>query len=188
MLTVACVLSKVPRKNAVTVYDRSHVDRLEGMVALHMSQPYQFVCVDDSQFPGWWAKLDLWKPGRFKGRVLYLDLDTTVVGSLFELVNYANYPNHFCAIADYQYPLRLNSSVMAWDAGVADHLYTYFTPDVMNRLHGDQNWITERMPDAVRFPKRWCPSYKAHVLPTGEIPKDARVIVYHGQPKPWEIN
>ena len=154
------------------------------MVAQHMSQPYRFVCVDDSPLPGWWAKIDLFKPGRFTGRVLYLDLDVTVGGPLDDL---ADYPYPFCAIRDYQYPLQINSSVMSWDAGVADNVYTDFTPDVMNRLHGDQNWIHEKV-RAVTFPKRWCPSYKAHVLPTRRVPYDARVVVHHGFPKPWEVN
>lgn len=153
------------------------------MVAQHMRQPYRFVCVDDSPFPGWWAKVSLFQPGRFSGRVLYLDLDVTVVGALDDL---ADYPYPFCAIRDYQYPLQINSSVMSWDAGVADCVYDDFTPDVMDRLHGDQNWIHEKV-SATTFPKRWCPSYKAHVLPTGLVPKDARIIVYHGQPRPWDM-
>lgn len=154
------------------------------MVDKHMSQPYRFVCVDDSPFPGWWAKASLFQPGRFSDRVLYLDLDVTVVGVLDDLADYA-YP--FAAIRDYQYPLQINSSVMAWDAGVADCVYIDFTSDVMGRLHGDQNWIHEKV-SATTFPKHWCPSYRAHVLPTGKAPTDARVIVYHGQPKPWEVD
>lgn len=178
-LTVACVLSPGP------TYNRSHVDRLEQMVAEHMRQPYRFVCVDDSPYPGFWAKISLFNPGRFSGRILYLDLDLTVVGALDEM---ADYPYPFCAIRDYQFPLQINSSVMAWNAVVADCVYNDFTPDVMKRLHGDQNFIFEKMQDIVTFPKRWAPSYKAHVLPTGKVPADARVIVHHGFPKPWEVN
>ena len=177
-LTVACVLSPGP------TYNRSHVDRLEGMVSQHMLQRYQFVCVDDSPLLGWWSKIILFQPKRFNGRVLYLDLDVTVVGALDAL---ADYPYPFTAIRDYQYPLQINSSVIAWDAGYADIVYNDFTPEVMERLHGDQNWIHEKV-NAVTFPKRWCPSYKAHVLPTGKVPNDAKVIVYHGKPKPWEVD
>lgn len=177
-LTVACVLSPGPK------YNRSHVDRLESMVSQHMRQPYKFLCVEDSPFPGWWAKVSLFRPGRFSGRVLYLDLDVTVIGPLDDL---ADYPYPFAAIRDYQYPLQINSSVMSWDAGVADCIYDDFTPDVMDRLHGDQNYIYEKI-NPVTFPKRWCPSYKANVLPTGKVQKDARVIVHHGFPKPWEVN
>lgn len=154
------------------------------MVSQHMRQPYQFVCVDDSPFPGWWSKISLFESGRFSGRVLYLDLDVTVVGALDDL---ADYPYPFAAIRDYQYPLQVNSSVMAWDAGTADCIYNDFTRDVMDRLHGDQNFIYEKI-NPVTFPKHWCPSYKASILTTGKVPNDARVIVYHGFPKPWEVN
>lgn len=179
-LTVACVLSPGP------TYGRSHVERLEAQVAAHMAQPYRFVCVDDSPFPGWWAKVSLFEPGRFSGRMLYLDLDVTVVGSLDDL---AAYPYQFCAIQDYQFPTRINSSVMAWDAGVADHIFghfAYWAPITMRELRGDQDLIHKFQP-AFTFPRRWCPSYKAHVMPVGRMPDDARVVVFHGRPKPWEI-
>lgn len=153
------------------------------MLAEHMTQPYRFVCLDDSPLPGWWAKISLFEPGRFDGRVLYLDLDVTVVGSLDEA---ADYPARFVAIKDWERP-TFNSSVMAWHAGVADRVYTGFTPEIMERKNygGDQAWITECMPDAETFPPDWCPSYKHQCRYS--VPNGAKVIVYHGRPKPWDV-
>lgn len=177
-LTVACVLSK----HGNTKYDNSHVKRLENQVKDHMAQPYTFVCLDDSPLPGWWAKISLFEPGRFSGRVLYLDLDVTITGSLDDLVNMQS---DFIICRDW---LRFgyNSSVMAWTSRAADHLYTQFTDRVMRSMHGDQDWITMMKPDAEKFPRDWCYSYKL-----GRrlgFPKDMRVCVYHGQPKPWDVN
>ena len=182
LLTVACVLSEGPKRS----YDRSHVTRLADMVAKHLGDPYRFVCLDDSPFPGWWAKTSLFTPGRFEGRVLYLDLDVTVVGPLDEV---ARYPAPFVAIRDY-IGLGFNSSVMSWDAGAVDHLYTEFTPDVMDRMRGDQDWITARMNgrEAATFPRKWCVSYRQSVEPIGRGPSDAKVVVFHGFPKPWEVS
>jgi hypothetical protein len=180
MLTVALVC--VPGG----IYDNSHVHRIISQIEKHLTIPHVFDVLRSSDKPGWWAKIDLFKPGRFSGRVLYLDLDTTVVGSLDDLVGF---DAPFVAIQDYQYPIRINSSVMSWDAGVADHIYTEFVPnafDTIGKTHGDQDWIHQHIA-AARFPKRWCPSYRAHVLPTGKVPKDARIIVFHGRPKPWEM-
>lgn len=179
MLTVACVLSEGPKR----VYDRSHVDRLAGMVKRHMAQDYRFVCVDDSPFPGWWAKISLFEPGRFKGRVLYFDLDVTAVDALDDL---ANYPAPFVAIKDYIRP-TINPSVMAWDAGTMDSIYTNFTSSVMDRLSGDQDWISEQMPDAETFPDEWCVSYRKSVKKFKHVPVGAKVVVFHGFPKPWEV-
>ena len=180
MLTVACVLSEGPRRT----YDRSHVVRLEAQVADHMTQPYRFVCVDDSPSPGWWAKIDLFKPGRFQGRVLYLDLDVNVVGGLDEL---ADFPHPFAIVKDWHRP-GFNSSVMAWEAGVADRLYTDFSPAVIERLAGDQDWINEKWSWATAFPLGWCISYRGMVRPRrGMVPAFAKVVCYHGFPKPWDV-
>lgn len=178
MLTVACVCV------LGGFYNSGHVIRLEAMASQHLSGPYNFVVIVESDKPGFWAKIDLFQPGRFEGRVLYLDLDVTVVGGLDDIVNF---PAPFAAIRDYG-RLGFNSSVMAWDAGVADHVYTDWTPDVMDRLNGDQNWITEQMTGHAwsYLPAEWCPSYKAHTL-MGLETDDARVRVYHGLPKPWGV-
>lgn len=179
-LTVACVLSKVVQKDRT--YDRSHVERLAGMVEKHMGQPYRFVCVDDSDFPGWWAKIDLFRPGRFTGRVLYFDLDVDITGQIDDL---ANHPGEFVICRDWG-SFGYNSSVMAWDAGTADDLYTDFRMDMIDKYPGDQDWITVRKAGAAKFPRDWCYSYRLG-LKTG-FPKDMRVCVYHGSPKPWEID
>ena len=180
MLTVACVLSEGPKRT----YNLEHVRRLQNMVAQHLDRLYHFVCITDSPFPGWWAKISLFEPGRFRGRVLYLDLDLTVVGGLNDLMYY---DDPFVAIKDYQHPMTINSSVMSWDAGVADHVFSEFSPSVMERFRGDQNWINNRIPTARRFPKEWCVSYKATVKPLGRVPDGARIVVYHGDPKPWDL-
>jgi hypothetical protein len=179
MLTVACVLSEGPRR----AYDRSHVARLQAMVARHLDAPHAFVCIDDAPWPGWWAKIALFAPGRFAGRVLYLDLDVTITGDLAPL---AHFPAPFAIVKDWNRP-GFNSSVIAWDAGAVDRLYIEFDADVMARLAGDQDWINERMPDAATFPLGWCASYRRHVRTHNHVPGSARVICYHGFPKPWDV-
>ena len=180
-LTVVCVC--VPGGT----YDTTHVVRLMEMVRTNLSKPADFEILKESDLPGWWAKVGIFLPGHFSGRVLYLDLDVTITGSLDDLVN-IDAP--FAIIDEWQRPGQMyNSSVMVWDAGVADHIYTNFTPEVMDRYHGDQGWIHEQMPDAATFPKRWCKSYKKHIRPrlNDSIPEDCRVVCYHGQPKPWDL-
>lgn len=181
MLTIVCVLSKGKNKT----YDKSHVSRLKNMVLGHIKQPHEFICLDNSPFPGWWAKLSLFEPGRFNGRVLYFDLDVTITGNLDDL---AEYPGQFVICRDWG-RFGFNSSVMCWDAGTADNIYTDFLPvseNIMSRFQGDQDWITIKKTDADKFPRDWCYSYKLG-LKTG-FPEDMRVCVHHGFPKPWEIN
>lgn len=154
------------------------------MIADHMHQPYRFVCVDDSPFLGYWAKLSLFEPGRFQGRVLYLDLDVTVKGSLDEL---ADYPNPFVITKDW-FRFGFNSSVMSWEAGAADHIFIDFDHDrdAPNFKGGDQAWIMHKHPIADLYPRGWVQSFKNACLRGGFEP-DLRVIAWHGWPKPWQL-
>ncbi len=180
MLTVACVLSepiKGPRQ-----YEMFHVKRLAAQVEKNLKQPYQFTVVADSEYLGWWAKISLFEPGRFEGRVLYLDLDVTVTGSLDDL---ADYPEKFAIVKD-RILIGFNSSVMVWDAGYLDDLYLDFKPEYMKKYHGDQDWIWARRFDAAVFPLGWCVSYK-RIQVTRDDTSDMRVCLYHGIPKPWDL-
>lgn len=184
MLTVACVLSKPEAKHPRT-YTREHVFRLKCMVGQHLKQPHRFVCLDDSPLEGWWAKVSLFEPGRFTGRVLYLDLDVTVTGALDDL---ADFPAPFAIMKDPNL-FGFNSSAMAWDAGAADHLFLDFIPDhhIPQLRRGDQQWIFEQKPEAALFPRDWVVAYK-NAMKAGHWPDDMRVCIFNGRPKPWEVH
>jgi hypothetical protein len=175
MITVACVLVK-----GHVVYQTEYVTNLRAMVARHLQRPHRFVCLTDrpqwlshvetiqiptaSPLKGWWAKIRLFDQSLgLSGRVLYLDLDTLVVGSLDPIVDF---PAPFALVPDagtFRAPAglsvvkRFNSSVMVWDAGVNASLYDQWTPAVASRLWGDQDWIGEQMPYAAPMPLGWFP-------------------------------
>lgn len=181
LLTVACVC-------VGPAYEDRYVLILRDMVRRYLPIDHRFVCLSDRQIEGvecvavehrgWWSKIELFKPGRFQSRVLYLDLDVAVVGPLEDL---AAEPG---IVKDWHLP-GFNSSVMCWDAGTRDHLYTDWSPAVMARLPGDQDWITEQAPDWPTFRPRWCVSYRTHCMT--RLPDDARIVCFHGKPKPHEV-
>lgn len=200
-LTVACVWVK-----ANVPYGAEYVTNLRAMVARHLTRPHRFVCLTDrpARIPdvstqsiahdpsvfGWWAKLELFNPKRFTGRVLYLDLDTLVVGSLDEVVDY---PSRFALLPHggtfsgvYKGKARrivpkFNSSVMVWDAGVNSALYTEWAPMMAEEFHGDQDFIGERMPDGAVMPAEWFPrlSEIGHLA----APPEAAKVVLCKKPK-----
>ena len=176
-LTIACVLKEGG------IYTQKHVSRLRQQIIGKISQPYEFYCLNDSPFPGWWAKISLFEQSRFTGRVLYLDLDVDIVGNLDEI---ADFPWPFGIINDWN-GQSINSSVMVWDAGYADSIFTKFKESDMDKYEGgDQHYIANNFISTVKFPKEWCLSYKTHIRGK-RIPETAKVIVYHGLPKPWDL-
>lgn len=186
MLKVACI--KWGDK-----YGAEYVNILSRAVADHLSLPHQFVCYTDKVdgvecltrplppgFEGWWNKLYLFSLNR---RVLLLDLDIVVVGSLDELV-----VQDFRAVKD-QWQKGYNSSAVHIMPGMT-HVWDQFLihrPD--KKLHGDQDWlnIVPGFKDEFCYDRGMCASYKAEVKGRG-LPKNCSVVYFHGEPKPHEVN
>lgn len=194
-VTVACVFvhGHVP-------FTKDYVLRLASMVRRWMDRPYRFVCLCDQpgELPhwiervavpkptlkGWWSKLELFNPDRGQvGRVLYLDLDTLIVGPLAPILDYpadfALAPNAgtFQPKNGLQVVKRFNSSVMVWDAcaSLTERLWNAWTPDVASRLWGDQDWIGEQTPSAAAMPAEWFPRLSEIAAPP--FPAQAKVIL-----------
>lgn len=204
MLTVACVWVRgnVP-------YDVEDVVRLEAMVRRHLRTPYQFVCLTDQpwllptgmrsipipspspQF-GWWAKLRLFDPALgvgATGTVLYLDLDSLIVGHLDALLDdqapFVTVPDggsSFQPKNGMRVIKRFNSSVMRFEAGRYADLWTDWSPEVARRLWGDQDWLAEQHPEMATFPGGWFPRLST-IGASGQVPAGAKVILAK-KPKP----
>lgn len=96
-LTVACVY-----RSGGTLYSTRYVEVLRNMVARNLSLPHRFVCLTDAPeapceriplvtgWPGFYSKIELFRPGLFKGPVLYFDLDTVIHRNIDDLARLAS--------------------------------------------------------------------------------------------------
>jgi hypothetical protein len=196
MIDVVCV--KVGTK-----YGAEYVNRLGAMVGRHLSLDHTFHCVtedprgvdanilevQETELPGWWQKLTVFKPDPWglRNPILFFDLDVVILGSLDD---FAREDSDFAIIKDFNYDCY-NSSVFWLRPGAHPEVWERFTPDVMSRLPGDQNWITECVPNATLWPSEWIVSYKRSIRRrfwfNRPPPPDARVVVFHGNPKPHQV-
>jgi hypothetical protein len=182
-----------------------YVAHLFNDIARHMYEPYVSWCVTDnpSALPidikpieadvgvrGWWNKCALFRPGIFPNgeRVLYFDLDTIITGDLSDI---AAYTGKFAALRDFNFKGNMNSGLMAWEAGTLDHIWRVWQRCGRPQFDpgGDQAWIEDMQPTA---------DYWQEILP-GQVvsykvdcqqgvPDNARVVCFHGKPRPHEVN
>lgn len=208
MLTVACVLK------SGGIYDADWVTKLKRGVRRHLSIPHKFVCLSDvdipmsriplvNNWPGWWSKIELFRPGIFSGPVLYLDLDTVIVGSLKEI---AEYPHTFTTAHEFYRPDQVCSTAMAWNGEFG--IYEAFAKNsdfYMNKYDGknlrstgyigDQAFIEHHLKsNGVKvemfkdlFGPKSVASYKVHRC-FAAPPKGASIVAFHGRPKPHQLN
>lgn len=186
------------------VYAPEHVVSLRTQIRWFMPD-VPIVCLSDIDFqiedvrrvplthgwPGWWSKLELFRPGVFgKQRVVYLDLDTWVRRDLAPL---AEIPGAFCALRDFYRPDGLGSGVMVFDPLEAVELYIRFAFDAEAQMRkhkrgGDQAFIEQyRIWTAARIQDHAAGVYSYKVHCKEGVPADARLVCFHGRPKPWEV-
>lgn len=199
MFTVACVL------RSGGVYDREWVRKLAAGVVAHTAAPHRFVCLTDTalglesvaevplwhDWPRWWAKMELWREA-FARPVLYLDLDTVIVGDVAPLVRTT--PG-FTMVADFGRREMMNSCAMSW-LGDFGFLYDQFRAraelvmaerDAMKGPRvGDQSLIHDTLEqegkDIDTFPADKVVSFKMKAR--AKPPAGAAVVAFHGRPKP----
>ena len=180
------------------VYAKQRSSWVRRLLAL----PYRFVRLKDDDrgleedrfkswqpidLRGWYNKLYLFKPGVLTGNCVFVDLDTVIVGNLNELFSYEG---ELCVLRDLDHQLHYGSGLLAFRAEAVGCIWDEFVRrgcPIMEE--GDQELIEVAFPDADFFQDR-CPgqvvSYKLHCRKNG-VPPYARVICFHGPPRPHEI-
>jgi hypothetical protein len=206
-LTVACVLRRGGQHMGTREgpFFAKYVRILRESVAAHLHLPHRFVCLSDIDvpcehlhlhwlWPGAWAKLELFRHGLFDGPVLYLDLDTVVLGGLDELAR-AALDGEFAAASHRDG--GLDAAVMAWrvDCSFLYRRYAWM-PEYWNHRHrqaGHRGYIEaglRRAGIAWHAIEETLPGSLldyADLGVGGVLPPSARLCVFHGRPRPHEL-
>ena len=171
MINIVCVL----RSNGKVGYDATWVDRLKKAVERNITIPHQFHCLSDCEVPcnriplediglGWWAKMQLFRPGLFNGPVLYFDLDTVICQNIDDIVNSVKNEKF---VMWYESDKDIHSSAMMWwngDYSFVWDKYLSHSPEYWMEkykvvpLLGDQGFISEHVKHSLftnMLPKEW---------------------------------
>jgi hypothetical protein len=160
----------------------------------------------------WWYKLQLFNKEHFLGNLLYFDLDMVVVNSLDWILD--RDLHFFWTILDFKRLYKrdyqgINSSMMFWNTErhsyIWDNIRNTDIKSITSKFRGDQDYLQTVIPkqQIQYFPLdkiiswRWqalrgsAPINRRHRpnVNTGtEITEETAVLVFHGQPKPHELD
>lgn len=205
-----------------TKYSAEYVNKLQASVRRHLQGiEHGFFCftedpqgvegetrpLPENSWTGWWHKasalfsghLEKHIPSRYE-RIVYLDLDTIIVGSLDEIVSYQGlfatlYTNEFSKTEDRT--AGYNSSVMLFPRGqlllqeaIFGQLSKIGIEFITSVVHRLDFWLemTVKHADSLQilFPGQLL-DYKTHVRDNKEPPDGSRVINFPLHPKPHDI-
>lgn len=196
-VTVACVLRSGGE------FRPEHVIALYEGVRKHWpgDGPFlDFACLTDTligrygireipligRWPGWWSKMEVHRSD-IPGTVLYLDLDTVIVGDLSGITGVRD----LTLMRDVYRPDGLQASFMALPEGDRHAVWAEWIQDpagIMAAHRSDQEYLETHWLDRAH---RWQDALPGQVVSwkvdcQHGVPEDARVVIYHGRPRPWE--
>jgi len=204
-IAICCILKKSKE------YDEVYVEKLFSMIERNTTVPHNLICVSDTfiDYPncsvidygdrykvGWrWIKMRLFEKGMFNfKRVIYFDLDTIILSNIDDLLLLRS---DFAALQLWSAVRRqkgeFGTGVMVWNntndrySFIADE----FTEETPKQFVGNEPYISFLLPkhnksiDALQDKMSGIYSYKRHCQQ--KLPKDARVICFHGIPKPRDV-
>lgn len=184
-------------------------------------EKFGFVCFSDvpiegvdvipleHDWPGWWAKMEIYNPVNCSEDLLYLDLDTVITGDISDMATETD----FCILSDFYHPDKIQASVVfiphrekarIWDAFITNPEEIMRRCVVPRENWGDQGFIGEM----VSVPEIWQKKYPGQIVGyktdiasqnmpgwhsvrsrgDGTLPPDTRIVCFHGKPRPWDVS
>lgn len=124
-------------------------------------------------------------------RIVNMDLDCVVVGSLDPLFSRQE---EFIGWRDTCFPGQYNGSLWMLTAGSHPRVWDEWKgnaslPRLRGKAGSDQAWISMMLGKhgPVWTAKDGVYSYKREVVRLGGLPSNARLVIFHGSPSPWQV-
>lgn len=153
-------------------------------------------------WPGWWSKIELFRPDLPLDAAVYFDLDTVILGNIDALVGIASKVN-FSPLRGFnqkyspQRNKKMNfaSGIMVGNFSAHCQVYHDFLADPLghiaekreNWMHGDQGFIASVIGlDVPRLQDFFYENYIVgkRITQAGQrIPLDARILAWSGEPR-----
>lgn len=203
MITFACVRTG-------TKYGPEYVERLAAGVARHYQGPHRFVSLTDQPdkiagvcnfdiaptgLKGWWGKMALFDfADRIGERIVYLDLDTVIVGDLSPLaalnVDFGICGSFTRAAGNLSWPCRYGSCVMTISPGAGRRIWADFRSDPGRFIteagtYGDQHAIERLEPFGTILQEVLPPGFFLGYRDLGDSkPAGCSLVIFAGKSKP----
>jgi hypothetical protein len=178
----------------------SHVESLARQCAKHAPE-CEFVCITDLKvagnvtvlprtdptWQGWWVEMEMFRPD-LKGPILYLDIDTVIVGSMTDILAQTELTVLRDAYRGRQDPKAIQDSCMLLPEDVRAPVWADWlarTDEIRGLRGAMQNLFQQHWRDKALFWQDVLPGQFASFKANNWRDPATRVIFFHGQPRPW---
>lgn len=181
-------------------------DNADGLNPAIEALPLPDIELGEAKLMSGWRKISSFSPQLTKppysvsGTVMFFDIDMIITGTLDDFWTYE--AGQFCIIENWTQKGRGigNSSVYRYEMEDMHWIFEDFEnryEEIYQQYDNEQMYLTKSVAtkQAVQWwPEAWCKSFKIHCMPprllrgllAPKMPKDCKILVFHGPPKPTD--
>ena len=191
--------------------NHQHVVALQGLCAMY-APGIRFVALSDEsiegveviplanpELPGWWAKVDLFRPDLGQlGRIFFMDLDTVIIGDLTPFIESSSGKPIITSDWYYGGP---SQSLLIYEGGELEKIYKGFWDDpkywmtegdkMKKPNFGDQILVRQEFSGSFRYIQDefsgLVGSFKV-TFNSNNPTANCRIVGFHGKPRPDDIS
>jgi hypothetical protein len=193
------------------VYTPEYVKKLKYAVGNASQAGIRFICLTDVDFidfceviplkhnwPGWWSKIELFRPDLNVGKTTYFDLDVLILKDIEKLLALSDQLT-FAMLRGWntKHGIHPSSSIMCGQFSLYSHIYEKFSQDPFYHIQrmkrnvgagmkGDQGFISEFVENVNFIQDRLPANYiigKKMYEGNPELIKKAHVLSWSGEPR-----
>lgn len=176
-------------------YSENYIRTLRASVKRWSPPGTKFLVVPGRPGSGYWSKLNIFDSTfQGRGRILFLDLDTVIVGPLAPIAATPIPKGGIVMVPSISHnPLWRNSAVMLFEGGDEQlqpiHGRWHAEGCPVGFPRGDQEWIPHiiGLDKCAEFDRKYMVSYKVEAHTYLERPNDLSLVLFHGVPRPHEV-
>lgn len=168
--------------------------------------PLPDIELGDARLMSGWRKISSMSPQlkqapyNMSGTILFFDVDMIITDNIDDFWTYE--PGEFCIIENWTQMGKGigNSSVYRYELEQMHDIFHDFEKrhaEIYQQFDNSQTFFTTSVAkkQAVKWwPESWCKSFKIHCMPhrllrgllTPKMPKECKILVFHGPPKPTD--
>ena len=181
-------------------FTASHVNSLALQCREH-APGVEFVCITDLKcshlvtrmrptevLEGWWIEMEMFRPD-LTGPILYLDIDTVVVGSMSDIIARTELTVLRDAYRGARDPKAIQDSCMMLPEEVRAPIWAdwHARRRAITGLRGAmQNLFQQHWADKATFWQDVLPGQFGSYKVNGHTGPNRRITFFHGRPRPWD--
>ena len=202
--------------HSINIYDATWVDKLYRAIKRNTTKPFELICLVDKEYPikepvkqvkfieqsnvsvGWSLLVEMYRPDITSDRRVTIGLDTIIMNNIDDILEV---DSDIAMLTDPMEPEEVCNAITWCSSEIAEYIWDVWT-NKREWVYENCRYIGDAVSEMILLRKLFDQdgevlrvdnihegiySYKVHIMDEPDLIENAKIIYFHGKPKPHEL-